>query len=144
MAALELIRDVFDHTGVGVILIGMPGIEKRSSRNMSPSRFSMLSRKGMHIITPRGNRGNRHCGIFRDCRLAQAIASIARITGGNFRPLHRLFVQVERILKINQLTIITDDVVEAARSTFVVGVTKPAHSIGYQHAALNPRLSSAP
>jgi DNA transposition AAA+ family ATPase len=44
---------------------------------------------------------------------AQAIASIARITGGNFRLLHRLFVQIERILTINGLSVITDDVVEA-------------------------------
>jgi hypothetical protein len=49
--------------------------------------------------------------------------ALARITGGNFRLLHRLFVQIERILKINQLTVITDDVAEAARSTLVVGVT---------------------
>ena len=53
----------------------------------------------------------------------QAIASIARITGGNFRLLHRLFVQIERILKINGLSVITDDVVEAARSTLVLGLT---------------------
>lgn len=57
----------------------------------------------------------------------QTIASIARITGGNFRGnfrlLHRLFVQIGRILKINGLSVITDDVVEAARSTLVIGVT---------------------
>jgi DNA transposition AAA+ family ATPase len=29
MTALELIRDIFDRTGVGIILISMPGMEKR-------------------------------------------------------------------------------------------------------------------
>jgi len=33
----------------------------------------------------------------------------------------RLFVQIERILKINGLSVITDDVLEAARSTLVIG-----------------------
>lgn len=50
---------------------------------------------------------------------AQAIASIARVTGGNFR----LFVQIGRILKINGLSVVTDDDVEAARSTLVIGAT---------------------
>jgi DNA transposition AAA+ family ATPase len=54
---------------------------------------------------------------------AQAMASTARITGGNFRLLQRLFVQIGRILKINGLSVITDDVVEAARSTLVIGAT---------------------
>jgi hypothetical protein len=54
---------------------------------------------------------------------AQAIAAIARITGGNLRLLHRLFLQIGRIPKINGLSVITDDVVEAARSTFVIGAT---------------------
>lgn len=54
---------------------------------------------------------------------AQAVAAIVRLTGGNFRLLHRLFVQIERIMRLNELTVITEDVVEAARSTLVIGVT---------------------
>jgi hypothetical protein len=42
---------------------------------------------------------------------------------GDIRLLHRLFVQIGRILKINGLSVITDDVVEAARSTLVIGAT---------------------
>ncbi len=41
----------------------------------------------------------------------------------NFRLVHRLFVQIERVLKINDLTVITSDVVETARSTLVIGDT---------------------
>jgi hypothetical protein len=37
--------------------------------------------------------------------------------------VHRLFVQIERILKINGLSVITADVVEAARATLVIGAT---------------------
>jgi len=32
VTAIEFIRDIFDRTGVGVILIGMPGMEKRLER----------------------------------------------------------------------------------------------------------------
>jgi DNA transposition AAA+ family ATPase len=52
---------------------------------------------------------------------AQAIGTIVRITGGNFRLVHRLFVQIERILRIDGLKTITDDVVEAAQSVLVIG-----------------------
>jgi hypothetical protein len=32
MAALEQVRDIFDQGGIGVVFMGMPGIEKRLSR----------------------------------------------------------------------------------------------------------------
>jgi DNA transposition AAA+ family ATPase len=129
MTALEFVRDMFDRTGIGVILIGMPGMEKRLSRYPQ-----LYSRVGFaHHYRPLHNdeltfvltRHWRQLGLTlddADFTDAQAIASIARITGGNFRLLHRLFVQIERILKINGLSVITDDVVEAARSTLVVGI----------------------
>ena len=50
----------------------------------------------------------------------QAIAAIRRITNGNFRLLHRLFVQIERILRINDLSVITNDLIarKVAKSRF--------------------------
>ena len=52
---------------------------------------------------------------------AQAIAAIERITRSNFGLLERLFPQINRVLKINQLDTITDDVIEAAASILVIG-----------------------
>ena len=46
---------------------------------------------------------------------AQALAAVARITRVNFRRIDRLFTQVERVMKINELSTITDAVIEAAR-----------------------------
>ena len=51
----------------------------------------------------------------------QAIASIARITGGNFRLLNRMLTQIERILEINGLQEVNKAVVEAARESLVIG-----------------------
>lgn len=128
--ALEHLRDLFDRTSIGVILIGMPGIEKRLSRY--PQLYSRVS-FAHHYRPLQGaelsfvlTRHWRQLGLSlddADFTDAQAIAAIARITGGNFRLLHRLFVQIGRILKINGLSVITDDVVEAARTTLVIGAT---------------------
>lgn len=49
---------------------------------------------------------------FTDTR---TLAAVARITRVNFRLIDRLFTQVERVMKINELSTITDTVIEAAR-----------------------------
>lgn len=128
--ALEYMRDLFDRHGVGLILIGMPGIEKRMSRY--PQLFSRVG--FVHQYRPLKDeeltfvltRRWRDLGLTlddADFSDAQAVAAIVRITGGNFRLLHRLFIQIERIMRINGLSTISEDVVEAACSTLVIGVT---------------------
>ena len=52
---------------------------------------------------------------------AEALAAIARITGGNFRLVQRLFSQIARVLEINRLRTITREVVETARASLVIG-----------------------
>ncbi len=108
----------------------MPGIEKRLARY--PQLYSRIGFAHQYRPAP-GRQAHRRphppleetrahldTGDFTD---AQAIAAVGRITLGNFRLIQRLFVQIERILRINDLTVITDDVVEAARSTLVISAT---------------------
>lgn len=127
---LEYLRDLFDRKGIGLILIGMPGIEKRMGRYAQlfsrvgfAHQYRPLQDEELTFVLTRRWRDLGLAMDEADFTDAQAVATIVRITGGNFRLLHRLFVQIERILRINGLNAITDDVVEAARSTLVIGVT---------------------
>jgi hypothetical protein len=49
------------------------------------------------------------------------IATLIRLSGGNFRLLTRLLTQVERILKVNQVEIVSKEIVTAARDSLVIG-----------------------
>ena len=51
---------------------------------------------------------------------AAVVNAIARVTGGNFRLIQRLFAQIDRVLTINSLATLTTDVVDAARESLVV------------------------
>lgn len=127
---LELLRDRYDRDNIALILIGMPGIEKQFSRYAQ-----FYSRVGFaHGYRPLGTdelrfvleRQWRKLGQelnLDDFTDAQAVAAITRITRGNFRLLERLFTQIRRIMKINELQTVTNDVVEAAASTLVIGPT---------------------
>ena len=128
MASLEQLRDLFDRNEIGLVLIGMPGIEKRLARY--PQLYSRVG--FVHAFrTLRAEEIRRllvehgpEIGLTpptSDISDQEAIAAIIRITGGNFRLLRRLLSQIERILGINQLQAVTAAVVEAARESLVIG-----------------------
>ena len=127
MAGLEQVRDIFDHGGIGLVLIGMPGIEKRLARY--PQFYSRIG--FVHEFRPLAAKEVRELlnrpwappGVCLPQQPldAETVAAIIRITGGNFRLLNRLLTQMERILDINSLKEVTKAVVEAARESLVIG-----------------------
>jgi DNA transposition AAA+ family ATPase len=127
-ASLEQIRDIYDHGNIGIVLIGMPGIEKRLSRY--PQLYSRVG--FVHEFRPLNAEESRlflrqqwtnwglppHPGSAVE---EEATAAIIRATQGNFRLLHRLLAQIERIADINALRLVTKEVVEIARQQLVIG-----------------------
>ena len=128
--ALEAVRDVHDRHGVAVVFIGMPGLEKRLARY--PQLYSRVG--FVHAYRPLSTeelrflleRKWRQLGLTldpNDYTDAEAMAAIARHTGGNFRLVQRLWSQIARILEINGMQTVTKEVVDTAREALVIGVT---------------------
>jgi len=121
------VRDIFDRGGIGLVLIGMPGLEKRLARY--PQFYSRIG--FVHEFRPLAAKEIRELLDQRwmppGVHLPQqpldqeTVAAIIRIAGGNFRLLNRLLTQMERILGINALEEVTKQVVEAARESLVIG-----------------------
>jgi DNA transposition AAA+ family ATPase len=131
---LEQLRDIYDRSQfnsdnpLGLIFIGMPGLEKRLARFAQLySRigfvhpFKALSREEMLTVleyywTLLGLEFNPDTSATKD-----AITVIIQATAGNFRTIQRLFEQIERVMMINHLTAIEKNVVETAAEMLVVG-----------------------
>jgi hypothetical protein len=113
---------------VGLILIGMPGIEKRLARY--PQLYSRVGFVHHYRVLSAEEQAfvlARHWPELclhdpQDFTTAEALATIIRITSGNFRLTARLVAQIKRVLDINHLTVVTKEVVEAARESLVIGV----------------------
>lgn len=129
MQNLEQLRDIYDRNDLAMILIGMPGIEKRLARYPQlysrigfAHEFDKLSKDEAHHILEYKWQELGLSIKLEDFSDYEAITSIIKITGGNFRLIQRLFTQIERILEINHLNTITTEVVEAARDSLVIGI----------------------
>jgi AAA domain len=127
MNSLEQIRSVFDEGHMGMILIGMPGIEKRIARFPQfysrigfVHEFRPLEASEMQSLLERP-------WIPAEVNLPEipftpeVVARLIRITSGNLRLLTRLLTQIERVLSVNEAQVITLEIVEAARDSLVIG-----------------------
>lgn len=128
LKSLEHLRDLYDRQGFGLILMGMPGIEKRLARY--PQLYSRIG--FVHEFKPLGaeearvllTRHGAAMGVAFDpdsLEHVEALAAVIRITAGNFRLLERLLAQMRRLMALNHLDTVTVDVVQAARDCLVIG-----------------------
>jgi DNA transposition AAA+ family ATPase len=127
IASLEQVRAIFDAGEIGVILIGMPGLEKKLARYPQfysrigfVHEFRPLAAKEVRELLDRRWAPPGVC-LPQQPLDAETVAAIIRITGGNFRLMNRLLTQMERILEINALQEVNKAVVEAARESLVIG-----------------------
>ena len=127
--SLEVIRDLYDRRHIGVILIGMPGLEKRLSRYAQfysrvgfVHHFKPLYQDEIHLILQRTWQALALTFDPNTCTEHDALITILHITQGNFRLLERLISQIVRILNVNQLRTLTRDVIMTARESLIIGV----------------------
>jgi DNA transposition AAA+ family ATPase len=126
-SGLEQIRDIYDKGRFGLILLGMPGLEKRLAR--APQLYSRIG--FAHQMDPMpeeetrdflekrwSHRVKAYSDDFTD---KEAVTAILRIARGNLRLIDRLMTQVEYVLLANQLQAVTKEVVETARENLIIG-----------------------
>jgi hypothetical protein len=90
-----------------------------AARELAMSRF--------RLIQPHLEKNRPLQLVAADSKLLEqrwtVIASVIRMTGGNFRLLTRLLIQIERVLSVNNLHLVSNAVVEAARDSLVIGTS---------------------
>lgn len=104
LAALELLRSLYDRKGIAIIFIGMPGLEKKLSRYSQlysrigfSHEYKALSKEEM-LFTLEHHWQKLGLKLKPDdFSEIEAMAAIMRTTNGNFRLLNRLFMQIDRI-----------------------------------------------
>ena len=130
LAGIEQVRDIYDRQQTGLVLMGMPGLEKQLSRY--PQLYSRVGfvHEFRHLDLEEVRTIVRqqwsHWGVVFQADTGsemEVIAAMTRMTNGNFRLLHRLLTQIERIVQINALRTVTKEVVEIARQQLVIGVS---------------------
>jgi DNA transposition AAA+ family ATPase len=104
-ASLEQMRVIFDEGRIGLVLIGMPGIEKRLARYPQfysrigfVHEFRTLSANQVRELLAQHWRPTGVALLDTVELDNEAVAAIIRVTSGNFRLLERLLTQAERIL----------------------------------------------
>ncbi len=126
--SLEELRALYDEYKFGLILMGMPGIEKRLSRYAQfysrigfVHEFKVLGKDEMKFLFEQKWKELGHQFDNQTFIDVEAINEIIKITQGNFRLTNRIFDQMQRIKEINNLSNISKELVDAAKKCLVIG-----------------------
>ena len=122
------LRDLYDRYGFGLILLGMPGLEKKLARY--PQLYSRIG--FVHEFRPLREAemqlvARQHAATFgiafdpASLAAVEALAAVVRITRGNLRLAERLLAQMRRIMDLNGAQTVSTDIVDAARDRLVIG-----------------------
>jgi DNA transposition AAA+ family ATPase len=128
VASLEHLRDLYDRYGFGLIMTGMPGLEKKlarcpqlHSRIGFVREFRPLREAEMQLVA------RQHAATFgtafdpASLDAVEALAAVVRITRDNLRLAERLPAQMRRIMDLNGTQAVPIDIVDAARDRLVIG-----------------------
>lgn len=127
-AWIEQIRAIYDRGRFGLVLLGMPGLEKRLLR--APQLYSRIGfAHPIKLISEEETRfyldqrwSHWFKPHFKEFTDQEAVAALLRITGGNIHVLERLMEQVEYVLLANPtVSVVTADAVETARQNLLLG-----------------------
>lgn len=128
-SSIEQLRDIYDRGNIGMVFVGMTGLARRFSRFAQLysrvgflHEFRTLSISELRKLLADEKTARRLLKLKPGQGVdSEAYAAIARVTGGNFRLLDRLAVQMQRIMKLNGLKWVNRDVVVAARDSLLIG-----------------------
>ncbi len=127
-ASLEQLRHLFDRGRFGLVLIGMPGVEKRLARY--PQLYSRigfvhhyrpLPTEELRCVLLEHASGLIELPPIRGLTDPDVLGEILRITAGNLRLVVRILTQIVRLLEVNELDCVSVDIVDAARESLVIG-----------------------
>lgn len=124
----EQLRSIFDGGDFGMVLMGMVGLEKSLARYAQLySRIGFVHRYGALTTRETMDLARNHAAklgvglgpeAFAD---EDGVAALVRECRNNLRLLEKLLQQSEQIMELNELSVLSAEVVDTARESLTIG-----------------------
>lgn len=126
-SSLEQLRYIYDHGDFGLVLMGMPGLDKSLAHYKQ--FYSRIGQLHTYRTLDLGDVGELlqqpallGTGLSTKAFPEEVISQIMRVCKGNFRTLKMLTQRIERILEINERQVASAAIVRKASEQLLPGV----------------------